>query len=117
MQVDLVPPHVVVAWQHYFSTKYPSLRVVTFTSHPDPKSSLQPQEKVHLRFRRARGRGLSAVGPKALLLEVVRIHSGQGSVGKLCGGYGWICGVVVWMCGCLCVDVWVFVCVWCGKGK
>ena len=80
MQVDLVPPHVVVAWRHYFSAKYPSLRVVSFTSHPDPESSLQPQQKVHLRFKRARGRGLSAVGPKELLREVVRIHSGQGSV-------------------------------------
>ena len=105
MQVDLVPPHVVVAWRHYFSAKYPSLRVVSFTSHPDPESSLQPQQKVHLRFKRARGRGLSAVGPKELLREVVRIHSGQGSVCHcvyVCGGGGWLggCG-----CGCGCMHV------------
>ena len=98
MQVDLVPPHVVVAWRHYFSARYPSLRVVCFTSHPDPESSLRPQEKVHLRFKRARGQGLSAVGPKELLQVVVRIHSGQGSVWV--GKGVWVGGVQMHWCVC-----------------
>ena len=106
VQVDLVPPHVVVAWRHYFSTKYPSLRVVCFTFHSDQESSMQPQQNVHLRFRRTRGKGLSAVGPKELLWEVVRIHLRQGCV-CVC-----VCGVYV-LCMCV-VCVYLYcVCSWC----
>ena len=103
VQVDLVPPHVVVAWRHYFSTKYPSLRVVCFTFHSDQESSMQPQQNVHLRFRRTRGKGLSAVGPKELLWEVVQIHLRQGCV-CVC-----VCGVW-WWCVCVCCVCIVHVC-------
>ena len=34
LQIDLVPPEVVTAWKHYFTSKFEKLRVVCFTSFP-----------------------------------------------------------------------------------
>lgn len=34
LQIDLVPPEVVTAWKHYYSTKFEELNVVCFTSFP-----------------------------------------------------------------------------------
>lgn len=34
LQIDLVPPEVVTAWKHYFTSKFEHLRVVCFTSFP-----------------------------------------------------------------------------------
>lgn len=33
-KIDLVPPSLVVAWDHYFKEKFPALRVICFTSFP-----------------------------------------------------------------------------------
>ena len=34
LQIDLVPPEVVIAWRQYFKSKFEHLRVVCFTSFP-----------------------------------------------------------------------------------
>ena len=33
-KVDLAPPALVVAWKHYFCSKFPLLHIVCFTSFP-----------------------------------------------------------------------------------
>lgn len=33
-KIDLAPPAVVVAWKHFFQTKYPRISIVMFTSYP-----------------------------------------------------------------------------------
>lgn len=33
-KIDLAPAEVVVAWKHYFLSKFPSIHIVTFTSYP-----------------------------------------------------------------------------------
>lgn len=33
-KIDLAPAEVVVAWKYYFISKFPNIRVVTFTSYP-----------------------------------------------------------------------------------
>lgn len=38
LQIDLVPPEVVTAWKHYYSTKFEELNVVCFTSFPKDES-------------------------------------------------------------------------------
>lgn len=33
-KIDLAPPEVVVAWKHYFLSKFSNIHIVTFTSYP-----------------------------------------------------------------------------------
>ena len=77
-QVDLVPPDVVVAWKHYFLSEFPHLHVVCFTSHPDPETSLNEQQKVSLKFQRRR-KVLTAVGPFQLFQVISSLYSGKGT--------------------------------------
>ena len=72
----------MVAWREYFEEYFPSLHVICFTSHPDPEVSLEPQAKVHLKFKRRKLR-LSAVGPKELFKVVTEIYSGSGGCGHM----------------------------------
>ena len=39
-KVDLAPPPLVVAWQHYFKEKFPLVDVVCFTSFPKDENEL-----------------------------------------------------------------------------
>jgi ribosome biogenesis GTPase A len=74
-KVDLVPPDVVIAWKHYFQSKYPEVNVVCFTSYPNPDTSLDSQEKVHLKFQKKR-KLLAAVGPHQLFEAISSLYSG-----------------------------------------
>lgn len=33
-KIDLAPAELVIAWKYYFKSKFPSIRIVTFTSYP-----------------------------------------------------------------------------------
>ncbi|XP_064649290.1 guanine nucleotide-binding protein-like 1 [Lineus longissimus] len=68
-KIDLAPPPLVVAWRHYFQTKFPKVHIVCFTSfprniegsdttHEDPGNVLRKKRKI---------RRYNAVGPLQLL--------------------------------------------------
>ena len=40
-KIDLASPELVVAWKHYFKTKYPDLNIVCFTSFPHERTASQ----------------------------------------------------------------------------
>jgi len=40
-KVDLAPPPLVVAWQHFLKAKFPALEVVCFSSFPKSSAELE----------------------------------------------------------------------------
>ena len=68
-KVDLAPAALVVAWQHYFKTKYPKLHILVFTSFPtyNIRSSDNNEDK-SLKSRRRRGKlKMSAEGAQKIM--------------------------------------------------
>ena len=55
LQIDLVPPEVVTAWKHYFTSKFEKLRVVCFTSFPKDENerNKDPSKGTIINFVRA----------------------------------------------------------------
>ncbi|ELT91484.1 hypothetical protein CAPTEDRAFT_2916 [Capitella teleta] len=80
-KIDLAPPAIVVAWKHYFQTKFPELQIVCFTSFPKDKLELEQAVidagKVLFK-KRKKTKKASAVGPKDLLKACDRIVNGRG---------------------------------------
>lgn len=66
-KIDLVPPEVVTAWKHYFTSKFEKLRVVCFTSFPKDENERNKDPSKVLSKRRRRKRCFFPVGPRALL--------------------------------------------------
>ncbi|XP_031560357.1 guanine nucleotide-binding protein-like 1 isoform X2 [Actinia tenebrosa] len=72
-KIDLVNPELVVAWKHYFKSKYDQVSIVCFTSFPKDESERKShQEKVLRKTKRRKKRGF-AVGPQELLEECSKI--------------------------------------------
>lgn len=55
-KVDLVEAEVVLGWKRYFEEKYPSIKVVLFTSYPSYNLRGKHENKQGLKIRRRRGR-------------------------------------------------------------
>lgn len=68
-KVDLAPPPLVVAWQHYFKEHFPLVDIVCFSSFPKSKEEMeQLSEKVgKVVFKKRRRGTYRALGPKELL--------------------------------------------------
>ncbi|XP_077986081.1 guanine nucleotide-binding protein-like 1 [Glandiceps talaboti] len=71
-KIDLAPPSLVVAWKHYFQTKYPEIRIVCFTAFPKERilDNADPNKKLHKKRRRGH---FTAVGPNQLLMACEEI--------------------------------------------
>ncbi|ERL88208.1 guanine nucleotide-binding protein-like 1 isoform X1 [Dendroctonus ponderosae] len=54
-KIDLAPAPLVVAWKHYFETKYPLLKICMFTSAPGYNLVGHTENKGGLQVRRRRG--------------------------------------------------------------
>lgn len=50
-KIDLVPPEVTVAWRSYFTDRYPSIHIVTFTSFPGMSSGQGANKSLQRRRR------------------------------------------------------------------
>lgn len=67
-KVDLAPPALVVAWKEYFTTQYPKLRIVMFTSFPCYNLRNVIAEEEGLKSRRKKGKlKMAAEGAQKLL--------------------------------------------------
>lgn len=55
-KIDLVEAEVVLGWKRYFEEKYPSIKVVLFTSYPSYNLRGKHENKQGLKIRRRRGR-------------------------------------------------------------
>eukprot|EP00731_Ephydatia_muelleri_P024906 Em0016g1177a len=73
-KIDLVPPEVVVAWRHYFLSKFPELDVICFTSYPKLEEGSQAAKEVRLRSRGHKGKRRSAVGPEELFKVIESLY-------------------------------------------
>nr|XP_034192846.1 guanine nucleotide-binding protein-like 1 [Osmia lignaria] len=67
-KVDLAPPALVVAWKEYFSTMYPKLHILMFTSYPTYNLRGNVSETEGLKQRRRKGKlRMAAEGAQKLL--------------------------------------------------
>ncbi|KAK2583764.1 hypothetical protein KPH14_009674 [Odynerus spinipes] len=67
-KIDLAPPALVIAWREYFSTQYPELRVLMFTSYPTYNLRGNTNENEGLKNRRRKGKlKMAAEGAQKLL--------------------------------------------------
>lgn len=114
-KVDLTSPAVATAWSHLLRRRFPSARVVPFTSAPrrSPAPGRHPRVGVTqhprvgvtrgggpapifvsppgLQRRQRRGGGWSrAVGPWQLLEACESIVGGEGELGRGVGGHPWV---------------------------
>ncbi|XP_060127200.1 guanine nucleotide-binding protein-like 1 [Zootoca vivipara] len=73
-KIDLAPPSLVVAWKHYFKSRFPEIHVICFTSYPQ-----QDQDpSTVFKKRRKRRKGWSrAMGPDQLLSACESIVAGR----------------------------------------
>ncbi|XP_006818416.1 guanine nucleotide-binding protein-like 1 [Saccoglossus kowalevskii] len=71
-KIDLAPSSLVVAWKHYFQTKFPELRIVCFTAFPKERilDNADPNKKLNKKRRRGH---FTAVGPKQLFIACENI--------------------------------------------
>ncbi|XP_052790846.1 guanine nucleotide-binding protein-like 1 [Mya arenaria] len=67
-KVDLAPPSLVVAWQHFFKQRFPLVEVVCFSSFPKNKEDLQSMttEIGKIVFKKRRRGTYRAMGPREL---------------------------------------------------
>ncbi|XP_075769564.1 guanine nucleotide-binding protein-like 1 [Pelodiscus sinensis] len=73
-KIDLAPPALVVAWKHYFQTRFPQVRVVCFTSYPQQD---QDPSTVFKKRRKRRKGWSTAMGPEQLLQACESITAGK----------------------------------------
>uniref|UniRef100_T1IJQ9 Guanine nucleotide-binding protein-like 1 n=1 Tax=Strigamia maritima TaxID=126957 RepID=T1IJQ9_STRMM len=66
-KIDLVPPSVVVAWQHYFKKHYPQLYIISFTSFPGTDTDVVAQDQKVQRSRRRKNWRMAAQATMRLL--------------------------------------------------
>ncbi|CAH2314294.1 guanine nucleotide-binding -like 1 [Pelobates cultripes] len=76
-KTDLCPPSLVVAWKHYFQTKFPEVHVVCFTSYPRHPEDEQDPSSVFKKRRKRRRVWSSALGPNQLLRACEVITAGK----------------------------------------
>ncbi|KAK7595468.1 hypothetical protein V9T40_013293 [Parthenolecanium corni] len=69
-KIDMAPVEVVVAWKHYFLSKFPSIHVVTFTSYPSYNLHGNLENKSGMKAFKRRGRMRMAVEGAEKLLEI-----------------------------------------------
>nr|XP_048674444.1 guanine nucleotide-binding protein-like 1 isoform X4 [Caretta caretta] len=78
-KIDLAPPGLVVAWKHYFQTRFPQVHIVCFTSYP--QQSQDPSTVFKKRRKRRKGRS-TAMGPEQLLHACETITAGKVDLGS-----------------------------------
>ncbi|KAI5730064.1 hypothetical protein M8J76_009593 [Diaphorina citri] len=69
-KIDLAPAPLVLAWKHYFQSKFPKLTILCFTSYPtyNLRNNIENSNKKGLQVRRRRGKmKMAAEGAKKLL--------------------------------------------------
>nr|XP_033329149.1 guanine nucleotide-binding protein-like 1 [Megalopta genalis] len=67
-KIDLAPPALVVAWQHYLHAAYPKLHILMFTSYPTYNLRGNTNETEGIKKRRRRGKlKMAAEGAQTLL--------------------------------------------------
>ncbi|KAL4712096.1 hypothetical protein ACJJTC_008679 [Scirpophaga incertulas] len=71
-KIDLVPPSVVAAWHEYFTTNFPGLKVVYFTSCPGYNLRGGTKDKAGLQVRRRKGRQRMCTEGATKILEACR---------------------------------------------
>ncbi|XP_075042730.1 guanine nucleotide-binding protein-like 1 [Mixophyes fleayi] len=76
-KIDLAPQSLVVAWKHYFQTRFPQVHVVCFTSYPRDPSEEQDPSTVFKRRRKKRRVWSAALGPNQLLRACEIITAGN----------------------------------------
>ncbi|XP_012282012.1 guanine nucleotide-binding protein-like 1 [Orussus abietinus] len=77
-KVDLAPAALVVAWQNYFKSEYPKLRILVFTSFPDYNLRGNVSEGDGLKTRRRKGKlRMAAEGAQKLLETCKEIVGNQ----------------------------------------
>ncbi|XP_054276390.1 guanine nucleotide-binding protein-like 1 [Macrosteles quadrilineatus] len=77
-KVDLAPVPLVVAWTHYFLSRYPGLQVLQFTSFPSYNLRGSTQNKAGANIRRRKGRlRMAAEGAQKLFDVCKAITSGE----------------------------------------
>uniref|UniRef100_U5ENI0 Guanine nucleotide-binding protein-like 1 n=1 Tax=Corethrella appendiculata TaxID=1370023 RepID=U5ENI0_9DIPT len=76
-KIDIVPAEHVIAWKKYFEAKYPTLKVVLFTSYPSYNLRGKQENKTGLKIRRRRGRmRMAAEGATQILNACKEIVDG-----------------------------------------
>ncbi|XP_003217991.1 guanine nucleotide-binding protein-like 1 [Anolis carolinensis] len=73
-KIDLAPPALVVAWKHYFKSRFPEVHVVCFTSYPQHD---QDPSAVFKKRRKRRKGWSTAMGPDQLLSACESITAGK----------------------------------------
>ncbi|XP_053147828.1 guanine nucleotide-binding protein-like 1 isoform X3 [Hemicordylus capensis] len=73
-KIDLAPPALVVAWKHYFKSRFPDVHVVCFTSYPQQD---QDPSAVFKKRRKRRKGWSTAMGPEQLLNACRSITAGN----------------------------------------
>lgn len=77
-KIDLAVPSLVVAWKHYFQSKFPEVHIVCFTSYPRDSQDVFDPSRVFKSHQRRRRRGcITAMGPKQLLKACETITAGK----------------------------------------
>ncbi|XP_066470746.1 guanine nucleotide-binding protein-like 1 isoform X1 [Tiliqua scincoides] len=73
-KIDLAPPALVVAWKHYFKSRFPEVHVICFTSYPQKD---QDPSAVFKKRRKRRKGWSTAMGPDQLLSACESITAGK----------------------------------------
>ncbi|XP_015746236.1 LOW QUALITY PROTEIN: guanine nucleotide-binding protein-like 1 [Python bivittatus] len=73
-KIDLAPPALVVAWKHYFKSRFPEIHVICFTSYPQHD---QDPSAVFKKRRKRRKGWSTAMGPDQLLSSCEAITAGK----------------------------------------
>ncbi|XP_044278412.1 guanine nucleotide-binding protein-like 1 isoform X2 [Varanus komodoensis] len=73
-KIDLAPPALVVAWKHYFKSRFPEIHVICFTSYPQKD---QDPSAVFKKRRKRRKGWSTAMGPDQLLSACESITAGK----------------------------------------
>lgn len=69
-KIDLAPAELVIAWKYYFKSKFPSIRIVTFTSYPSYNLHGNFESTSAMKNQKRRGRMRMAVEGAEMLQEV-----------------------------------------------
>ncbi|XP_075438574.1 guanine nucleotide-binding protein-like 1, partial [Ascaphus truei] len=76
-KTDLAPPALVVAWKHYFQSRFPQAHVICFTSFPRHPEDEQDPSAVFKKRRKRRRVWSTALGPNQLLRACEVITAGK----------------------------------------
>nr|XP_030053227.1 guanine nucleotide-binding protein-like 1 isoform X2 [Microcaecilia unicolor] len=76
-KIDLAPPALVVAWKHYFQSRFPEVHIICFTSYPQESQDERDPSTVFKKRRKRRRGWTTAMGPNQLLRACEVITTGK----------------------------------------